>query len=68
MALQHTGEAVFHFCGWRSEAYPYGSSNVSGTVEILSAAVDQIDAVGFNRSIGAFINLVMAVRAVGARG
>ena len=66
MAFQNTGEAVLHFCGGIARADPDGAGNVSGAVQILPTAIDQINAVGFNVAVGAFIDLIMAMRAIGA--
>ena len=68
MALEHAGEAVFHFNCRFAWADPDGAGNVGGAVQILPAAIDEIDAVGGNAAVGAFIDLIMAMRAIGASG
>ena len=65
VALKHSGETVLHFRCWLSGPYPDRAGYVSGAVQILPAAIDQIDAVGFNRAVACFVNFVMAMRAIG---
>ena len=68
MAFQHTREAVLHLGGGSPRSDPDRAGNIGCAIQILPAAIDQIDAIGFNAAVGAFIDLIMAMRAIGAGG
>jgi len=64
MALEHAGEAVLHFRRGFAGADPDGAGDVGGAVEILPAAVAQIDAVRLDPPVGFFVDLLIVGCAV----
>ena len=68
MAFEHTGEAVFHLCRGLSRSDPDRAGDVGCAVKILSATIDQINAVRIDITIGRFVHFVMAMRAIWAGG
>ena len=68
MALEHASVAILHLGSGLSRADPYGAGHIGGAIEILPAAIDQIDAARFDPSVRLFIDPVMRQGGIGPGG